>query len=130
MAVLRAVMRIFSFLYHGLLALFLLAISVVALTSGQSLHLGMLPGQGRNFPLTLFCSALAGLIVVILAVRRRWRALFFLWSLAALAILVRGFFFSSYHFDGPPGFHRAIYLIAGALLAACGAWFQLRVAAR
>jgi hypothetical protein len=130
-AVLKAVIRLFSYLFHGLLALFLLAISAVALASGQTLHLEMLPWQGPSLTYWLFFSALAGLISLILAIRRTWRALFFLWSLAVLVILVRGYFFSHYHFAGPPGFHRALYLTAGALIAALGAWFQLRrIAAR
>jgi len=122
-------MRWFGYLYHGLLALFLLAISAVALASGQTLHLEMLPLQGPSLTYWLFFSALAGLIALILAIRRTWRALFFLWSLAVLAVLVRGFFFSRYHFAGPPGFHQALYLTAGALIAVLGAWFQLRRAA-
>jgi len=43
-----------------------------------------------------------------------------------LWMVVRGFFFSHYYFAGPPEFHGALYLTAGALIAACGAWFQWR----
>ncbi len=117
-------MRLFSYFYHGFLTLFLLAISVLAMASGQALHLGMLPWTGQSLTHWLFFSALGGLILVILAIRRTWRALFFLWSLAVLVLMIRGFFFSSYYFRGQPEFHRALYLTAGALIAACGAWFQ------
>lgn len=126
MAALRALMRVFSYLFHGLLTLFLLAISAVALSSGQSLQLDMLPWQGRTLTWWLLGSALVGLASVILAISRRWRPAFFLWSLAVWVMLTRGFFFSHYHFAGPPEFHRALYLTAGALLAAFGAWFQMR----
>lgn len=119
-------MRTFSYLFHTLLALFLLALSLVALSSGHSLQLEMLPWQGRELTYWLLFAALVGLLSVILAMRRTWRPLFFLWSLVVLLMMIRGFFFSRYHFDGPPDFHRALYLIAGALLAALGAWFQLR----
>ncbi|MGA2133912.1 MAG: hypothetical protein ABSH50_16590 [Bryobacteraceae bacterium] len=119
-------MRVFSYLFHGLLTLFLLALSCMALTSGQTLQLGMLPWQGPNLAYWLLGGALLGLVSVILAIGGKWRALFFLWSLAVLAILFRGYFFSHYHFAGPPAFHRALYLTAGAILAAFGAWFQLR----
>ncbi len=121
-----ALMRLFSYLFHGLLALFLLAISAVALSSGQPLQLGMLPWQGKELAYWLFFAALVGLISVILAVRRTWRALFFLWSLVVLVMMARGFIFSHYHFAGAPEFRRALYLMAGALLAVFGAWFQLR----
>jgi len=119
-------MRVFSYLFHGLLTLFLLGISLVALSSGQSLQLEMLPWQGQALTYWLFGAALVGLALVILAIRRKWRPLFFLWSLAVLATMARGFFFSHYYFAGPPEFHRALYLTAGALIAALGAWFQVR----
>src|ERR1035441_2828436 len=147
-------MRVFSYLFHGLLTLFLLAISVVAWSSGQPLQLEMLPWQGqmltywllcaalvglasvilaicrrwRSQMLTywLLCAALVGLASVILAICRRWRPLFFLWSLAVLATMARGFFFSHYYFAGLPEFRGALYLTAGALIAALGAWFQWR----
>jgi len=119
-------MRVFSYLFHGLLTLFLLAISVLALSSGQTLQLGMLPWEGPQLAYWLFFAALVGLVSVALAIWRKWRALFFLWSLAVLLMMARGFFFSRYHFAGPPEFHSALYLTAGALVAAFGAWFQLR----
>jgi hypothetical protein len=125
LAAVRALMRVFSYLFHGLLALFLLAICAVALSSGQPLQLGMLPWQGRELTYWLLCAALVGLLSVILAIRGTWRVLFFLWSLAVLVIIVRGFVFSHYHFPGAPEFHRALYLMAGALIAVFGAWFQL-----
>jgi len=124
--VLRALMRVFSYLFHGLLTAFLLGLSVVALTSGQTLHLGMLPWQGKDLAYWLLGGSLLGLLSVILALGRRWRPLFFLWSLAVLGILIRGYFFSHYHFAGPTAFHRALYLTAAAVLAVFGAWFQLR----
>jgi uncharacterized membrane protein len=119
-------MRVFSYLFHGLLTLFLLALSVVALSSGQSLQLEMLPWQGQTLTWWLLSAALVGLLSVILAIFRKWRLLFFLWSLAVLGMMARGFFFSRYYFAGPPEFYRALCLTAGALIAVFGAWFQAR----
>ena len=130
MAVLRALMRVFSYLYHGLLTLFLLGISMIALSSGQPLAaLGTLPWQGRPLTYWLLLTALAGLASVVLAVFHKWRPLFFLWSLAVLAVMADGFFLSHYYFAGPAEFRGAVYLTAGALIAALGAWFQMRRAA-
>lgn len=126
MAALRAFMRLFSYVFHGLLALFLLAISVVALTSRQPLQLEMLPWQGRTLTYCVFGAALAGLAVVILAISRKLRPLFFLWSLAVLIMMIQGFFLSHYYFAGPPEFRGALYLTAGALIAVFGAAFQMR----
>ena len=118
-------MRVFSYAFHGLLTLFLLAISAIALSSGQILHLEMLPWHGQSLSYWLLFSALAGFLSLILAIRRTWRLLFLLWSLAVLVVLVRGFFLGPYEFAGRSEFYRALYLSAGALLAAFGAWFQL-----
>jgi hypothetical protein len=126
----RAVVRVFSYLFHGLLTLFLLAIAAMALSSGQILHLDMLPWHGQSLSYWLLFSALAGLVSLILAILRTWRALFLLWSLAVLVVTVRGFFLSPYEFAGPQEFYRALYLSAGALIAALGAWFQLRLRPR
>jgi hypothetical protein len=123
----RAVVRVFSYLFHGLLTLFLLAIAAMALTSGQILHLDMLPWHGQSLSYWLLFSALAGLVSLILAILRTWRALFLLWSLAVLVVTVRGFFLSPYEFAGRQEFYRALYLSTGALIAALGAWFQLRL---
>ena len=119
-------MRWFSYLFHAVLTLFLLALSLVALTSGQQLELAMLPWQGKDLTYYLLGGAVIGLLAVVLAVGRKARPLFFLWSLVVLVLMIYGFFFSRYHFAGPSAFHRALYLTAGAILAAFGAWFQLR----
>lgn len=122
----RAVVRIFSYLFHGLLILFLLALAVIALSSGQVLHLDMLPWHGQSLTYWLLGAALAGLLSLILAIRRTWRLLFLLWSLAVLIVMVRGFFLGPYSFAGRPEFYRALYLSAGAFIAVIGAWFQLQ----
>jgi hypothetical protein len=122
----KALMRGFSYLFHGVLALFLLAISAVALVSGQPLSLGMLPWRGTQLTYWLLFGGLMGVLSLILALWRIWRGLFFLWCFAVLAIMVRGFFFSSYYFGGRSEFYRALYLTAGALLALWGAWSQLQ----
>jgi hypothetical protein len=122
----RTVVRLFSFLFHGLLALFLLALSVMALSSGQSLHLGMLPWHGQSLTYWLLFSALLGLVSLVLALGRTWRFVFVLWSLVVLVMMVRGFFLGPYEFHGRPDLHRALILSACALVAVPGAWFQLR----
>jgi hypothetical protein len=118
-------MRVFSYLFHGLLTLFLLAISAVAVSSGQTLHLGMLPWHGESLGYWLLVSALAGLVSLILAIVKKWRLLFVLWSIGVLAVMVKGYFLGPYTFAGKPEFHDALYLSLGALIAVFGAWFQL-----
>ena len=119
-------MRIYSFLYHGLLALFMLLISSVALLSGTELHLGMLPWTGMTGTYILLGGALFGLLSLLLALKGTLRFLFFLWSLAVFVLMVKGYYLSPYHFGDMSGFKNASLLTGGALLAIFGAWFQMR----
>jgi hypothetical protein len=118
-------MRIFSYLFHAVLALILVAISAVALMSGASnLQLGMLPWKGQTLVNVMFYGGLAGLITILLAVRGKLRILFVLWSLLVVVIAIQGYVFSPYRFNG--GWGEAAYIIPGSLLALLGSWFQLR----
>lgn len=120
-------MRVFSFLFHLLLIASLLAASILAWFSGHNLTLGMLPWQGEALTYWLFGSGLAGLLIALLAWKRILPVLFLLWNVAVLAMLVRGYFFTSYNF-GPGGgsLSTALYLVLAALLAACGSAIHLR----
>jgi hypothetical protein len=123
----KALMRAFSYLFHGLLALFLIAVSVLALasTGGRSLQMQVLPWSGVTLSYILFFGAAFGLIALLLALVGKWRVLFFIWALAVACFLVKGYIFSSYYF-GPGGISTAIYLLVASLIALLGAWFQMR----
>jgi hypothetical protein len=119
-------MRLFSYVFHGLLALFLIAISGLALFSGSlSLHLDMLPWSGAALLYAVFFGSLCGLIALLLALAGRLRALFFVWALVVAGLLVKGFVFSNYHFAAG-GVKSALALLAASLIALPGAWFQWR----
>jgi hypothetical protein len=123
--VLKALVRGFSYLYHGLLCLFLLAISGTAMaTDMHSLQLDMLPWKEASLTYCVFGGALLGLGTLALAVKRILPVLFFLWSLVVVVMLVKGYVFSGYFFDSGE-FRVAFGLIAGALMAAAGAWFGI-----
>jgi hypothetical protein len=116
-------MRFYSYLFHGVLALFMLAISAVALASGTVLRLDMLPWSGQTGTYALLGGGIFGLFAVLMALKGTLRFLFFFWSLAVFVILVKGFFLSPYQFRG--GIRNAGLLTVGALLAIFGAWFQM-----
>src|SRR4051794_11920184 len=107
----KALMRYYSYLFHLLLALFLLAVSGLALASGAgNLRLGMLPWTGPTLTYAVFFGALAGLIAVFLAMKGTLRILFLLWSAVVAVFLVKGYIFSGYKFQVGE-FRTAIYLI-------------------
>jgi hypothetical protein len=123
--VVKALLRYFSFLYHGVLAIFLLAVSGLALgAGGRSLRLDMLPWTGATLTYVTLFGSLLGLAAVALAILRKVRPLFFVWSLAVIILLVKGYVFSGYYFE-PGGVTRAALLILGSFAAAAGAWFQI-----
>lgn len=125
MGVLKALLRFFSYLFHGVLTLALIAISVVTLASGAgNLQFGMLPWTGSTLTYILLFGSIAGFLTVVLAIRGTLRPLFFLWALAVAVLLVRGYVFSGYHFS-PGEFRSALYLVLAALVALIGAWVQM-----
>jgi hypothetical protein len=125
LAAVKALLRLFSLLFHALLTVFLIAISALALASGApDLQLGMLPWSGATLVRVVLFGSLAGLITVLLAAFGRLRFLFFVWSIVVLVLLIKGYFLSSYRF-APGEAARALYLSLGALLAVIGAWFQM-----
>lgn len=123
----RVLMRYFSYAYHGLLALFLLGISLIALAgNSHTLHLEVLPWTGAALTYWVFFGALFGLIALILALKGTARVLFLVWSAIVVLALLKGYVFSSYHFDSGE-LSTAAWLFGGALVALAGAWFQFRV---
>ena len=123
---LKTVVSWLSYLFHFILALFLLGLGALGVASGpQSLHLEMIPWDGATLDYFLLAGSLFGLFSIAMAVTGRLRFLFLLWSLAVAALLTKGYIFSGYRFD-PGGWRQAAYLIAAAWGAVLGAWFQLR----
>jgi hypothetical protein len=125
--VVKAILRVFSYLYHALLALFLAGVSGLALaTTPESLHLDMLPWTGSTLAKTVFLASLFGLVTIVLAIKGSLRFLFFLWALAVAGFMIKGFFFSGFRFEpGAGGPKIAGYLIVGSLVALLGAFAQL-----
>ena len=121
-----AIVRYYSYIFHGLLAIFLIAVSGMALAvSPSSLHLDMLPWTGSTLTYVVFFGGLFGLLTVALVILRKLPALFFIWSLVVTVMMIKGYIFSGYGFD-PGGFTTAVELIVGALIAIAGPWLQMR----
>jgi hypothetical protein len=114
------ILRLYSYLFHFVLALFLLGISAIALTSHSSLSLGMFPWTGETLTRYLFYGSLLGLVSLLLAITGIFRYLFPVWALVVLVLMMRGFLLMPYQFSGKDEFNRVLFLIAGALLAFLG----------
>ncbi len=117
MGILKALLRAYSCIFEGLLAMFAVGISLVALGSHSPLNLTFLPWTGEKLTHVLLPLALAGLLLTLLAMGGKLRVLYFLWSVAVFAVLFRGFFLTGYKFSGPLPFKPAVYLTLGAFVA-------------
>ncbi len=127
MRLVGAIMRIFSYLFHAGLGLFLLGISLVALINGRhNLRIDLLPWEGKALTFWLLFAALFGLASLLLAVRGKLKVLFFIWSVVVVAMLVRGYIFSGYYFGGAGALMNAVYLTLASILAAVGSWLRFR----
>jgi hypothetical protein len=130
-----ALFRIYSYLYHLILALFLLGIATVAIVThlqahpsegASHLNLPMLPWTGHPLVHWLLGASLFGLISIALAWRGKLRFLFLLYSVAVFGMMFRGYFLGGYVFSGKDEFRMTIWLTVGALVAIVGAWSQFR----
>ena len=110
-------MRLYAYLYHLSLTIFLLGLATVAVSSSRALHLEMMPWKGDDLSKWLLWSAIFGLLSVLLAVTGVFRYLFPLWALAVVVLMVRGYLLQPYTFEGKDTFYRTLWLIGGALLA-------------
>lgn len=126
MAVIAAILRFLSYVYHGLFSLVLLALGTVltVANAGNAVRLDMLPWTGSTAIWVVLLGGLFGLTTVILAIRGTLRPLFFLWALLVTIYLVKGYFLSGYRFT-PSEFKTVAYTVAGAFIALIGAFSQM-----
>jgi hypothetical protein len=118
---LALLLRVYAYLFHLILSLFLLGLGVITITSGQdNLKLGMLPWEGSSLTRAIIVLGLTGILCILFAVSGRARWLFPLWCLFALGMMFRGYFLTSYTFGDAGHFKSAIWLTVGALVAFLG----------
>jgi hypothetical protein len=129
--VVKALLRFVSYVFHALLCLGLFLLAVLLIVSGSPIvRLDMLPWAGSSAVYVLLCGSLLGLLILLLALRGTLRFLFFLWSLAVVVVIAKGYYLSGYRFS--PGEPRSVlYLFIGSLVALIGSCFVMtRRAAR
>ena len=127
----KTLIRFFSYIFHGVLALFLLVSSALVLGDGPlSLHLEAVPWwSGDTLAYIILAAGLVGLAAVALAVAGKLRIVFFIWSLAVLCVVIKGYVFSGYRFGEGQGL-TVFSVILFSLIALAGAWFQLSAGPR
>ena len=109
-------------------SLVMIALGVVAwMSNPNDLKFPGLPWQGAALTEAMLFLGIIGIACVLLAGGMlRW--IFPLWSVLVLVMLVRGFFLSSYSFQGANQFQFAVWLTVGALVAFLGSLEELRKA--
>ncbi len=127
----RTILHIYSYLFHFLLAMFLLGLALVAKLSGApNFKLAMLPGSDAKLVSYLLYVNLAALIALFLAIKGRLRFLYALYGMAVFFLTVRGIFFSTYKFKGEDAFKEALWFMLAAFIAMLGSLSQMRTRKR
>lgn len=131
MRIVRIALLVYSYVYHALLALFVLGLSGLTYAMGTyNLRLGMVPYSGKDLSDVLFWSAAIGLITILLAVTRIFPYAFPVYALLVLVQMVRWLFLGPYTFQGADEFKGAVWLTVGALGAFLSSLIVLRLPRR
>ncbi|MCC7156998.1 MAG: hypothetical protein IT161_20630 [Bryobacterales bacterium] len=125
----RLLMKYFSCLFHFVLGLFVAGLAAFFLITGaNNVKMQMVPfWTGDALKYWLLGLGLLAVFSAVLAVMNKVRVLLVLWSLAALCIIVYGYFLSSYRFSGSAEAKSAGCLALGALAAFIGSLMQYPV---
>lgn len=113
------VLRIFSYVFEILLALFMMALGLIG---GEQLNLhGLFPWEPPSLARWLIILGLLGIVCTVLAVTGWFRYLYPLWALAMVIMLFRGFIsVESFDRGNLFSFSQSIWLLALAILAFIG----------
>jgi hypothetical protein len=119
-------LRAYSYLFHLILSLCLIAVALLS-TSGEQLRLsGLLPFNANNVVRGLLVLGAAGLVSAFLAISGIFRYLFPIWATLVLVLTVRGIFFSSHAFPDRRAFEDALWFALAVLAAFFGGIWVLK----
>lgn len=123
MGIFRNILRVYSWIFDGILSLLAVGVAVLAAMSrGAELRIAWLPWSGLQLKIWLAALGVVGLTCLIMATSGKLRVPLFLFSLTALFLLTRGLFFTSHSFADVNEAKRAIGLVAATLIAMIGSW--------
>ena len=110
-------LRVYSYLYHLVLCVFLLGMAIVAKSGTGLLKLDVLPWDGAELAQWLLWGSIAGLVSIFLAITGIFKYLFPVWTLVVVVMMIRGYLLQPYTYAGKEPFYQTLLLIGGALLA-------------
>ncbi len=120
MRLLNGLLKLYAYIFHLALSAFLFGIAILASSSHQALHMEMLPFDQDRLISRVSLLSLIGFICIFLAAVRIFEFVFPLWSLTVVILLIWGFFFTPYTFQGTAGLEWALLLVMAALCALYG----------
>lgn len=117
MNLLALLLRCYAYLYHLLLCLVVLGVTILDISSpSASLKLGWVPFTGDPLVRILLTCAVIGLICLLLAVTGLFRYAFPVWCLLVAVQLFRWLILSPYAFPGgKEEFRWVLFLVLGAV---------------
>jgi hypothetical protein len=119
-------LRAYSYMFHLILSLVLIAMALLT-TSGEQLRLtGLFPFNAYHIVRGLLVLGAVGLLSTLLAISGIFRYLFPIWVTAVLVLTIRGIFFSSYSFPDRQAFENALWFALAMLAAFFGGLWVLK----
>jgi hypothetical protein len=113
-------LRVFSYLYHTILCLFLLGVWLAADPIHSVPRLGFLPFSSDHMLTAILTLSIVGLVSIALAVTGIFRFLYPIWTAVVLWLMLSGYFLSTYTFANADAFRNGVLLTVGALIALVG----------
>ena len=127
MKVFGFLLRVWSYVFHLILSLFLLGLGLISYPNPQALKLiGFLPFTSENVIRGIVTLGAVGLISTVLAMTGIFKYLFPVWTAIILYLIVRGGIFSPFAFAGENAFKGFLWLAFGAIGAFFGGFWVLK----
>ncbi len=124
-------LRLWSYLFGCVVALFLLGVGVFGLSTGDEIRFDLVPGiEAESMPMALiglsvFCWV--GLKFLMFGMRKIGNFLFLSWHICVSSLLLCALVRPSYSFVSTEHFHNITALFVISLLASAGSWVSLRM---
>ena len=123
-------LRVYSFVFHLTLSVFLIGLAVIDYRSQQFINLDLLPFASENLLRDTVLLGFVGVGCTLLALSSRFKFVFLVWTAVALWLMLKWFFLGDYIFDNAHQARGAMWLTFGALGAFIGAMWSLRTRRR